>query len=129
VLKKYPKSVKLAFKHFPLRSHQYAKRAATAALAAERQGKFWEFQKLLFENYKKLNDQKIKEIAKQLALDLEQFEKDMADPKIPARINQDIKDGVEAGVRGTPTVFINGRRLKQRSLQGFQSMVEKELGK
>ena len=129
MLKKYPKSVKLAFKHFPLRSHKYAKRAATAALAAGRQGKFWEFQELLFDNYNKLSDQKIQEFAKQLALDLEQFEKDMADPEILAHINQDIRDGVEAGVRGTPTIFINGRRLKQRSLQGFQMMIEKELGK
>ena len=104
-------------------------KAATVALAAESQGKFWEFHDMLFKNYNKLNDQKISEIALELGLDQTQFEKKMKDPKITARIKQDVREGAQAGVRGTPTVFINGKRLKNRSLKGFQAAIDKELQK
>ena len=104
-------------------------KAAMAALASGSQGKFWEFHDLLFENYNKLNDQKIREIALALGLDQAEFEKKMKDPRIEAMIRQDVRDGVQAGVQGTPTVFINGRRLKDRSLKGFQVAIDKELQK
>ncbi len=129
VLEKYPDDVKIVFKNFPLRNHKFALKAATAALAAKSQGKFWEFHDLLFKNYNKLNDQKIHEIALGLGLDQTEFEKKMKDPGIKAMIRQDLRDGAQAGVRATPTVFINGRRLKNRTLQGFQAAVDKELQK
>jgi protein-disulfide isomerase len=129
VLEKYPDKVKVVFKHFPLGNHKYAKKAAAAALAADRQGKFWDYQDQLFENFNRLSDQKIQEIARELGLDDVQFQKDMNDTKILAKISRDIQDGNNAGVRGTPTVFVNGRLLRQRSLQGFQTMIDKELKK
>ncbi len=104
-------------------------KASTAALAAESQGKFWEFHDLLFKNYNKLNDRKIREIALGLGFDQAEFEKKMKDPKITAMIRQDVREGAQAGVRGTPTVFINGRRLKNRTLEGFQAAIDKELQK
>ena len=64
-----------------------------AALAANRQGKFWGFHDQLFNNFNRLSDEKIQEIARQLSLNEEQFQKDMKDPKIPERISQDIRDG------------------------------------
>ncbi len=127
VLEKYPHDVKIAFKNYPLRNHQFAMKAAMAALAAESKGKFWEFHDELFKNYNKLNDQKIREIALGLGFDQAEFEKKMNDPKLTAMIRQDLRDGAQAGVRGTPTIFINGRRLKNRSLQGFQAAIDKEL--
>jgi protein-disulfide isomerase len=129
VLDTYPDNVKIVYKNFPLKNHKYAKKAAIAALAADRQGKFWEFHDLLFDHYKKPDDQKIKEIAQQLELDLKAFEKDMKNPEIGAKVQRDLKDGQKAGVRGTPTIFINGRRLKNRTLQGFQMLINKELVK
>lgn len=129
VLEQYPDDVKLVFKHFPLRNHKFARKAATAALAAESQGKFWEFHDLLFKDYNKLNDKKVGEIAAALALNQEAFEDKMKDPLIRAKINQDVKEGVDAGVRGTPAIFINGRSLKNRSLAGFRAIIDKELGK
>ena len=102
-------------------------KAATAALAAKAQGRFWEFHDELFENYRKVNDVKIQDIAKELGLDLERFKKDMKDPAIQKLIIRDVKNGREAGVRSIPTVFINGKRLKNRSLQGFQRMIDAEL--
>jgi protein-disulfide isomerase len=129
VLEKYPDDVRIVYKNFPLRNHKFAMKAATAALAAESQGKFWEFHDLLFKNYNKLNDQKISEIALELGLDQTEFNKKMKDPKIAAMIRQDVREGTKAGVRGTPTIFINGRRLNNRSLKGFQATIDRELQK
>jgi protein-disulfide isomerase len=129
VLEKNPDKVKLVFKNFPLRNHKFAMPAATAALAAGKQGKFWEFHDLLFKDYNRLNEQKVKEIAQKLKLDMERFEKDRKDPGIRTLISRDVSEGNRAGVRGTPTIFINGRLLRNRSPAGFQEMIEKALKK
>jgi len=129
VLEKYPNEVKLIFKNFPLTKHRFAKRAAMAAFAARRQGRFWEYHDLLFENFERLSDQKIWQIARELGLDLERFEKDMKDLVLVAKINQDIRLGARAGVRGTPTIFINGRVSRAKTLKGLQGAVEKEVAR
>ncbi len=129
MLEKYPLQVKLVFKSFPLAQHKFAKKAAVAAFAARRQGKFWEYHDLLFENVDTLSDQKFRQIARELGLDLERFEKDINDLKIVARINQDIRLGANMGVRGTPTVFINGRASRARTLEALEAAVENELEK
>ena len=129
VLEKYPEDVKLGFKNFPLRNHRFAQQAAAAALAADKQGKFWEFHNLLFKNYNRLNQQEIQEIAKKLALDMERFQKGRQDSKTLAKIQGDISEGNKAGVRGTPTIFINGRMLRNRSLEGFSALIAKQLDK
>jgi protein-disulfide isomerase len=104
-------------------------KAAVAALAAESQGKFWEFHDLLFENYNKLSDEKIQEIAQTVGLNQEEYEKQKKDPAIQGKIRRDLADGRRAGVRGTPTVFINGKRLRDRSLKGFQAAIDQQLAK
>jgi protein-disulfide isomerase len=129
VLEKNPKDVKLVIKHFPLPSHNFAKKAATAALAAEKQGKFWEMHEKLFANQKQLSDAKVEEIARELGLNMEQFEQDLKDPGLQARIDRDLKNGHEANVRGTPSIFLNGKLLNQRTLAGFQQFIDLELKK
>ena len=129
VLGQYPKEAKVVFKNFPLQNHKFAMKAAIAALAAGSQGKFWEFHDLLFKDYNRLNDEKIREIAKTLGLDEQEFEKKTADPQIVQKIRQDYMDGVNAGVSGTPTLFINGKLLRNRSMEGFKEIIDKELGK
>jgi protein-disulfide isomerase len=129
VLEKYQGKVKLVFKNFPLSTHQFARKAASAALAAGKQGKFWEFHDRLFQNYNRLNDQVVQEQAKELGLDLQKFDKDLADPQIMQVINQDLQDGAKAGVRGTPTLFVNGSLLRNTNLEGFQAAIDKELEK
>jgi protein-disulfide isomerase len=130
VLEQYPNDVKLVFKNFPLtRIHKSAMNAAIAALAANQQGKFWEFHAELFKNYNKLSDEKFDEIAQALELDMEQFKQDMQNPALSAIVQRDLKDGAEAGVRGTPSIFVNGRILQQRSLPGFKQIIDEELAK
>ena len=129
VVEKYPQKVKEVFMNFPVRSHKYAETAARAALAADKQGKFWEFHDKLFENANQLNDEKVREIAKELNLNMEQFEKDWQSEETLAKVRSDIEQGSRIGVRGVPAVFINGRQLKQRSLEGFSAIIDKELEK
>ena len=125
----YPNDVKLVIKHFPLASHKFARTAAIAALAAHKQGKFWEFHGKLFENYRSLNEEKVQAIATELELDMEKFAADRKSPEISALIERDIRNGTAIGVRGTPTIFLNGKRVKNRSMQGFQQMIEAEISK
>jgi len=129
VLEKYPQDVKLVFKNFPLRNHKFAEKAAIAALAAESQGKFWEFHDLLFKNYNKLSDQKIQEIAQAVGLNMEEYEKKKKDPAIERKVRRDFSEGRQAGVRGTPSIFVNGIRLRDRSLKGFETAIDKQLEK
>lgn len=125
----YPEQVRFVFKNFPLRMHNYARPAALAALAAERQGKFWEFHDQLFANYNRLSPGKIDEIAKSLQLDLEKFKKDQADPALLEQINRDSNEAQQLGVRGTPAVFLNGHLMQERSLEGFRAAIEQLLQK
>lgn len=128
MLEKNPKTVKVVFKNLPLKFHKMAEPAAKAALAAQEQGKFWEFHDRLFAE-KKLSKNGINKIAVDLGLDIPKFTKDSKSAKIQAKIQKDMLDAQKADVTGTPTVFINGRKPKQRSLQGFQSLINEELRK
>ncbi len=127
MLEKNPKTVKIVFKNFPIRSHKFAVQAAVAALAADRQGKFWNFHDELFKQYNKLNEEKVQEIATKLKLDKAQFEKDRKDPLLLEQIKYDYNEGLQIGINSVPSVFVNGRKLKDRSLKGFQTLIDKQL--
>lgn len=129
VLEKYPGKVKLVFKNFPLRNHAQAKPAAIAALAAGKQGKFWEYHDMIFENYKGLNNEAFEKFARDLGLDMKKFAGDRKSKDLADLVNADLQEGSRAGVRGTPSIFVNGRRLNQRSLEGFSAVIDRELGK
>ncbi len=123
----YPGKIKIVYKSFPLISHQYAWTAATAAVAANEKGKFWEFYKLLFDNYNQINDAKLMEIRKFFGFDTPEFEALMNSAKIRNRVSEDREEGIKLGVNGTPTVFINGKRLKNKRPEGFKEAIEREL--
>ena len=129
MLDKNPDKVKLVIKHFPLNSHKFARRAASVALAADRQGKFWECHEKILKNYRSINETKVQEIAKEIGLDLKRLNKDAEDPAIQKLINRDVNNGRQSGVRGTPAIFINGKRLNFRSLAGFQQAIDAALKK
>lgn len=129
MLEKFPKEAKLVIKQYPLPMHPYARKAAIAALAAGKQGKFWEMHHELFANQKDLGDAKVEAIAKQLGLKMEKFNQDLKDPGIASLIDRDVSSAAQTNVQGTPTIFVNGRLLTQRSLPGFQQAIEAELKK
>jgi len=125
----YKDKLKLVVKHFPLTSHKFARIAAQASLAAHKQGKFWEFHSKLLENHDSINDDKIEEIAIELKLDMEKFQADINLPDIQRIINRDIQNGKDIGVAGTPTIFINGKKINPRTFDDFITKIESELEK
>jgi protein-disulfide isomerase len=129
LLEKYKKDIKIVFKNFPLQMHPFADKAAMAALAANRQGKFWEFHHKLFESQSSLSDATIQNIAKDLKLNMDTFNRDLNDPALQGLINRDMNEGARAEVRGTPTLFINGKIMQVRSLPELEQTIETELKK
>lgn len=128
ILEHNPKTVKLVLKNLPLRMHPMAEPAARAALAAHEQGKFWEFHDKLFAQNKITHDG-IENIALSLGLDMDKFKKGMTSPEVKAQVNRDMLMAQKAGVTGTPTSFINGRKVQDRSIKGYQNLIDEELAK
>ncbi len=128
VLKAYPKEVKLVFKQFPLSFHAQARNAVKASLAAGEQGKFWEMHDLIFENYNNLTLEKFMEFAKRLGLDTGKFNSDFGSNKYENKIQEDMDLAQRVGVRGTPTLFINGRMMSGgRDVNDFKEMIGQAL--
>ena len=118
--------VRLAFKQFPLSHHPFSEKAARASLAAEKQGRFWEYHDLIFENQQRLDDLAFEAFARQLKLDLDRFRADFESSEIRERVSRDRSDGITAGVNGTPAVFVNGREYLG-SLDDLVRYLEEEL--
>ena len=110
LMAKYPNDVRLVFKQFPLDIHGQAQMAAQASLAAARQDKFWELHDKMFANFRRLNRDNVITWAKDLGLDMARFLEDMDSADVKARVTKEIQEGVNAGVAGTPTFFINGKK-------------------
>ncbi|RJQ46481.1 MAG: hypothetical protein C4538_06680 [Nitrospiraceae bacterium] len=129
VLKAYPKDVKLAFKHYPLPFHNYAMLAAKASEAAKEQGKFWEMHDLIFQNLGQITEESLKNFAQQLGLNAEKFSADLASNKYDQIIQQDIALARSSDVSGTPTIFVNGKRMQYRSFNDFKQVIDTILKK
>lgn len=127
VLAAYPGQVRVVYKHFPLSMHKYAQAAAVASIAARNQGKFWELHDLLFANYNTLDDAKIRELAQSAGLDMARFDSDIRNPALAREVAADMQLGTQVGVRGTPSAYVNGRLIKDRSPGGFRGMIDAAL--
>jgi protein-disulfide isomerase len=103
--------LRFVFRNFPITtSHPHAERAAEAAEAAAAQGRFWEMHDLLYENQARLGDEHLRAYAEQLGLDVEPFDRELAEHVHVERIREDFMSGVRSGVNGTPTFYVNGVR-------------------
>lgn len=130
VLKKNPETVKVVFKHFPLTSiHQEAEPAAKAAIAAQEQGKFWEMHDALFaaSSSGSLNSASMEKAAADLGLNMEKFKADMSSETTKQKLEKDVSAARMAEVGGTPTLFVNGRKVNDPGT--IQTMIEQELAK
>ena len=127
LMKKYPKDIKFIYKHFPLSFHQNAPAAAAASIAAQKQGKFWEFRYALAPHFRELTEETFLKVAKEVGLNIEQFKKDMVlDSAMQARIDKDFQLGVKVGVQGTPNFYINGKRQDRFSPQLVEEMLKEK---
>jgi protein-disulfide isomerase len=109
ILAKHPADVRLVFKQFPLDIHSQAAYAAEAALAANAQGKFWPLHDKMYANFRSLSPDNITEWAKELGLDMVRFYMEMKSQKYKSMVEKELEQGEQAGVLGTPTVFVNGK--------------------
>ena len=123
--KKYPNEIKFVYKHFPLSFHANAQAAAASSIAAQKQGKFWEYRYALASHSRELGDSIYVEVAKQVGLNIDQFKKDMVlDSAMIARIDKDFQLGVKVGVQGTPNFYINGKRQDRFSAELVEKMLK-----
>lgn len=127
VLKAFPKEVNLVYKQFPLNIHQYARQAAVASMAAHQQGKFWQLHDKMFQNSAAINEENIKKWAREIGLNMTDFEKVMQSGALETAVQKDIADGAAARVIGTPTLFINGKRVPERSFESMKKTILEEL--
>jgi protein-disulfide isomerase len=125
---RYGDKVRFVFRQFPLAFHQHAQAAAEAALAAHAQGKFWEFHDKLFENQSQLGSEALSDYAKQLGLDLKAFKSAVDQRTFSESVKADVKLGELTHVQGTPTLFINGKRVSDpTNLQVVAEAIDGEL--
>ena len=110
LLEKFPKDIRLVFKQFPLDDHSQAFLAAEASVAAHAQGKFWEMHNKLYDNFRTISPQNILVWAKEIGLDMKRFVEDVDSGKYKQAVENEVKQGENAGVQGTPSFFFNGRR-------------------
>jgi len=119
--------LRIIFKHLPLPMHQQAEPAALAAIAAQQQGKFWEMHDALFQTTA-WTPNTIDETALRLGLNMEKFRADMASQETQMQLAKDKTDAQAADVTSTPSLFVNGRPVKDRSLPALQKMVTEAAG-
>ena len=129
VLEQYGDQVRFVYKHYPLESiHPLARGASEAASCAEDQGRFWEYHELIFTSANGLEPPALDGYAKELELDLDVFHACMAEGRQTARVSRDLADGNRAGVKSTPTFFVNGIQIKgAQPFSEFQRIIESEL--
>ena len=128
LLKAYPTQIRLIFKQFPLEMHPQANYAAAAALAAQRQGKFWQLHDAMFAHQEDLSRQAILEYARATGLNMQQFETDIDSTEVRETVIRDVQDGNTAGVEGTPTFFINGQHYNgSLALERLKPVIDNEL--
>jgi protein-disulfide isomerase len=105
-------------KQLPLTAHHpHALAAARAALAAHKQGRFWELSEAMFDNQDRLSDAVIVDLARQVGLDMKRFDADVKDPALDAVLKRDEAEADAAKVDGTPSLFVNGYLVEHDQLE------------
>jgi len=128
LLKAYPSQIKLIFKQFPLDQHSQAALAAAAALAAHKQGKFWQLHDAMFAQKGNLSRRGILALAAGLGLDMKRFQADLDSPEIKRAIQKEIDEGQHIGVDSTPTLFVDGQRFNgPLTVASLKPIVDNEL--
>lgn len=130
VISSYPKDVKVVFRHQPLPFHSNAMPAAKAAMAAAKQGKFFEMHDKLFANQNDLSPAKIEGYAQELKLNMAKLKADMESSEIADQIRKDSEYGTKVGANGTPTFFVNGRIfVGAKPFAELKSVIDQEIAR
>ena len=128
LMQRYPSKVRLQFRNFPLAFHPQASVAHEAAMAAARQGHFWEFATYVLDHQDSLREQDLISYAGRLGLDETRFAEMIQQRRYAPRVQADLEAGFKRSIRGSPVIFVNGRRIDGvPSLQTLTEYVEAEL--
>ncbi|MCX4241783.1 DsbA family protein [Paraliomyxa miuraensis] len=128
LLEHYGGKLRVVYKHSPLPFHSHAYVAARASVAAQAQGKFWEFHDALYRKRARFDQDDLQAIAKEIGLDMKKFRKAMETLELDRAIEQDQALAMSLGVSGTPAYFINGRPVQGAQPElVFRLMIEEEL--
>ncbi len=129
IMNQFGDHIYFVFRNFPLQDiHPHAQHAAEAAEAAAAQDKFWQMHDYLFEHQKALDDAHLLEYAHKVGLNIDKFEKEMSGHIYAPLINKSLQSGLDSGVEGTPTFFINGEHYEDSwDLDTFSSFLKKNL--
>jgi protein-disulfide isomerase len=128
ILDEFHSEVKVYFKHYPLPQHTNAKLAAEAAVAAQKQEKFWQFQDKLWDRQDELTPAEIEKIAKESGLDVTKFRQDVGSEAVKAQVQKDRADGQALGLQSTPTLYINGREYTDpKDAASLREWIKEEL--
>ena len=115
---------RLSFRHLPLTDlHPHALQAAVAAEAAHDQGRFWDMHDILFTGQQQLERENLRQYAAALGLDVDRFNREFASDDQLARITTDVRGALEAGIRGTPALFVDGRRVRGYGIDDLMAAV------
>ena len=123
----FPGQVRVVFKHFPLSFHQKAQKASEAAMCAQAQGHFWEYHDILFAHQDKLGVEHLKRYAEELKLDGKQFQTCLDSSQFEGVISDDLQAGQSAGVKGTPSIYVNGLLMEALDSESLKRAIELEL--
>lgn len=127
VLTSFGTRVRFVVRNYPLSKHAHARKAAEAAEAAHAQGKFFEYTALLFKRQSALDTPSLKKYAGELGLDQARFDAELDGDKYAAKVKRDMDEGAIYGVEGTPTIFINGVKLKELTAAGLHAAIDQAL--
>ena len=128
LMAQYPGRIRWVFKSFPLPFHSDSELAHRAALAADRQGKFWEMHDLIFSDQRNIKRDDLLRKAQSLDLDMARFAADLDSEDLKQRVASDFNDGLRSNVTATPTFFVNGKEYSGAlSLNQFRAIVAKDL--
>jgi protein-disulfide isomerase len=128
IKEKYGDKVRFVFRQFPLSFHKRAHKAAQASLAAHAQGKFWKYHDVLFANAKELEPANLETHAKTAGLELASFKAALDGDKFKEQVDADIALGSKVSVQGTPTLFVNGKRVANPTdFNAVSQMIDEEL--
>jgi protein-disulfide isomerase len=137
VLARYPKQVRIVYRHLPLESmHPRARAAAEASACADAQGRFWEFHDKLFANQRALAEADLQRYAKEIELDAAAFQQCVKERKFEELVDRDLEAAALAanasGKRGlgTPAFFVNGILLSgAKPAEEFFRLIDAELAR
>jgi protein-disulfide isomerase len=127
IVSEFGDRVRLVVRDFPLSQHANARKAAEAAEAAREQGKYWEYAAVLFRNQSALGVDKLRQYASDLGLDRAKFDASLDSGKFADKVQRDVIDGHKLGINGTPTLYINGKRVSDKSYENVKSVIEAAL--